>query len=146
MPINPGKGKISPENLSGPEEVSVFQEFPEVATTSAMSLAEATTSWIKAVKLHFPSNQGLELSAQQKGAIALITQGLSQIWNGGDVNFQADTVDIFIFGIKHWSKWKTKKPQPDPEAFYEFLGEIVNGWAGSGMPKAQTAEHTVVLN
>jgi hypothetical protein len=139
MPINPGKGKNSPQNfVSGPEEVGVFQELPDVATTSAMSLTGATNIWINAVKLHFPSNPGPKLSPQQKGAMALITQGLGQFWNGEDVSFQADTVDIFHFGIKHWSKWKTKKPQPDPEIFCEFLGEIVNDWVGSGRPKVQT--------
>jgi hypothetical protein len=137
VPTYPGK-KNSAHAGSDSEEVStaeILQSVIEHATNTPMALGTTTSTWIKSVNAHCPSQQSLKLSAKQRGFLASIAQNLGQCSKGNEAaGFQAYTADILDYGISNWTKWKTKVANPEPEAFHDSLGNIVNGWVGAGCP------------
>jgi DNA-binding MarR family transcriptional regulator len=137
-PTYPGKKKNYDNEGSDSENMSKAEFYQEADgdPESVMSVAGATTSWIKSVKANCPSHPELKLSAKQKGAIALIAQSLGEFSNQHNktVSVQVHTADILDFGISHWAKWKSKSGNPDPETFYESLENIVNDWIKAGCP------------
>ena len=140
MPTYPVEKMQTAQKNSGKKKtefsfVDCFEK-DEMKLPVVVTVAEASAVWLTSMASHFPGHAtGSDLAAKQKGALALIVQGLENLHgSNGIVKFQHHTADILEFGLHHWKKWGKKSVAPDPVAFLDVLDGVVNAWHQAGCP------------